>query len=363
VTDMRTRTLGWLIAATVAGGCGGNDASFELTFDAHGSNLVVAQDGDGPWQQLALDASGTATFEVTAGHFGVGRFCTTGQAAKFLFDTEAPDEFPMSCTEHVQGALVHLSGTTSPGAELWITSTTVPVDAAGAYDLTLPAGTYDLFAVLPGTPSRFLAARAVDVSADRVLDLPVAIDGIQMLPVTPTVTGADASEVRILADLNTPTAYASFGEGPTTVDVPPVGALLATDHAAIGAHAHDCGIQQPLTTTPPAFQVPAPYTASADRTHATWSADPAVAWEWATIFLSSTGTPRSTVNFFASTTWLAASGSGDSFPIVDLQALPGWTAGLDGFSAGTELEYYVARYRGKYDGDYAYCGAEGDLTW
>jgi len=345
----------------VVGACGGGSGQVEV--HAPGVALVVAQDGNGAWQQLTLDASDTATFDATAGFYGVGVLCAAVTdnftRAGLSFET-VERHVELSCGTTVDFARV--TGTTAPGAEVWIDSFSVIAGASGSYATDVISGAHDVFALLHGAPSKILVRRGVDLSADSTLDLPVATEGVAMETATPVVTGADPASVQLYSDDNTATGdYIEFasGSGPG-VEIPPASLLGAGDHATVGATAHDCTRQAPLAPSP-ALAIPTALTATVDHSAARWTADTTVAWDEARIDLSVGTLTR--ILAFATSDWLAASGSGDSWPMVDLETLPGWTPGLAHIPAGSQVQFDVGLSRGAYDGDFTTCATNGTIVW
>lgn len=367
----------WLVGVLVLGGCGDERLTIEVRGDAY--SVIVAQDGDGPWQQVEL-INTVGSFEATAGYFGVAQLCrpftTGGSTTVFepvvIFSTEAREErFDLRCS---WGATTFVTVTGSAPAGTRIFSANSPYDDvvadSGTYGIGISVGVHDIFAVLPGAPDRFLAKRGLDIRDDLVLDLPVDVEGVAMTAMTPTVTGG-GSDVMVYADLNSDTdgGYVYFGEDPTTVSVPPTTALAASDHAAIGARSGGCTRQVSLTDETPVLAIPRPLTGGVGvATGAIWDADPAVEWDEAGygVYTSlDSPTPfleRKSATFFATDEWLAITGA-DRIPYVDLAALPGAPDNIIPFATGEALDYWVERSRGRYDGDYTECSAIGSLTW
>jgi len=353
-----------LVAGLAGAGCGGGGGGvdpLELTIDATDTALVVAQDGDGPWQQLTPDANGVARLEVTAGWYGVVGVCAGDPPltprAHVVFDTDVADP-DVSCGAVVTTSIVHVTGTTDPGADIWIDLSNASVDATGAYEATVRPGTHDVFAVLPGAPARLLVRRDVDLSADATLDLPVSTDGVDMATMSPTVTGAAASDVTVYADLNNARdEWVPLGQDPTTVPVAPASVLYPGDHPSIGASAAGCSTQKPLGAQPPALALPTPFTATFDAAQVTWQADPAIAWEGVGLSRFTSDAPAASVDYFVSPGWLAATGAGDQLAFLDLTSLPGWHAGLAAISPTQQVRQNIWTYRGIFNGDYNICSA------
>jgi hypothetical protein len=373
-----TATMVAMVAAMI--GCGGSggpsddtgddtgDDAVEIVITTEDSVLLAGQDGDGAWQALTVDENGEARMQVTSDRFGVTSLCAvTFQSLSlqrslthFLTPDEATDGVRLPCgTVSVDAVLV--SGTTSPGASVWIASRQADVEETGAYSLFVSPGTYDVFAVLPGDPGQVLVTREVVIDDDLTLDLPVATEGVDLLRVTPNViTATDAYEV--YADLNTVRdEYVSFGYGGISVGVPPQSILLPSDRPAIGAFAGQCTRQVPLPGGTPELQIPSQTTATIDGVRVEWTADPTIDWEGVTLHLSAVGPMSAGVS--ATAAYLDAAGGASSFRLVDPETLPGWDAGMPRFVGGDELRWSLSVWRGVYDADYTTCGASGQLIW
>ena len=74
------KRAGVLAAIAALGACSDDEPTpytITVTGDEHLAYLA-AQDGDGAWQRLTLDATGQATFAVTRGYHGVASACGDG---------------------------------------------------------------------------------------------------------------------------------------------------------------------------------------------------------------------------------------------------------------------------------------------
>src|SRR5690242_2486810 len=167
-----------VVLACGCGGGGGDDVEGDVvTIHAGDAALIVGQDGDGAWQQLTSDSSGTAELPVTSGFYGVIVFCADG-GAHGTFATDFAD-ITLRCESGA--TFVDVSGTTAPDAEVWTGQASfATADATGAYSVTVRTGTHDVFAVLAGTPSRLLVRRNIPVLTNSVIDLPIAANGVDM---------------------------------------------------------------------------------------------------------------------------------------------------------------------------------------
>jgi hypothetical protein len=377
------KRLALVVVVVVVCGCGGgggddggDDTGVEdLRIRADGAALVVGQDGAGAWQQLTVDGEGFAHLTVTSGFYGVISFCPGGDASG-TFATSFED-VTLFCRS--PSSVVEITGTTTAGVEVYSGYGSIAVaDEVGTYALPVDAGVHDVFAVLPGAPSRVLVRRGVDASADVVLDLPVDLEGLDMQTMTPLVTGDLADETVVYSDLNTASGrdYVSFGGGPTSVPVPPQSMLVDGDHPAIGVSTRSafvpadpwqyqgCTTQLPLSTVAPTLQLPQRFSATVDATHVMWAADPAVDWESSSILIMSLAEAGTSVRYVSSPSWHHIAVAGEPrVPLPDLAAMPGWTAGLTSFAAGSEVRWDVSTYRGVYYGAYLTCGAADLLVW
>jgi hypothetical protein len=352
------RILAW---AWVLIGCGGGSGNGIDVF-APGAALVVVQDGDGAPQELALDADGHGNFAAPSGFYTITRVCpligNVRAPAATRYDTVGEVELPCG----VGSLSTRLTGTTAPDAEVWVDSSPVNPDDNGVYTAFALPARRDVFAVIHAPPVRLFAARDIDLTTDRVLDLPVATEGIELATVTPNVDVA-AAAVSFYTDINTANGgYVFLGSSSPSVAVPPASALLPGDRATIGAQSGNCTVQQALTAATPTFSIPAPLDADLARREITWSADPAVEWELVRLLLFD-AVSNEVLFAFASTSWLEASGRLDSLPVVDIETLPGFTPELGGFEPGANLNASFGIVRGTFDGDLTSCDVNTTLIW
>ncbi len=351
--------IAWcLLAAT---GCATIDDGFSLQIEARDAPVVVFRDGDGPWQELATTPDGTAYVQVHEPLYGVGALCgnAISTSAPFIFDTQPGTVF-LSCpvTTAITTTL-HVRGTTEPMAMVWIDGDSQRADAAGAFDLTLyEQGLHDVVAILPSTPPRIVAKRAIAFSGDTLVDLP-ATGATEMTALYPMVVGADPATLELSSDLNTPTDWISLGSSPNAVYVPPSTFLAPTDRPAIAARDHGCVRQHALSEANEPLVMPAPLEYSLDRTQLAWTADASVAWDSAILEVESFDSETSRYSAYASASYRAL--AGDAIPIVALDALPGWTPGLARLSPDKPARFSFAVSRGSYDGDHTSCGANAQL--
>jgi hypothetical protein len=344
--------------AVCALGC---DGATEVVVAASADAVVVVQDGDGPWTQVPV-VDGEVRFTSTAGLFGVAQLCPPGPrtrvAPSVRFETDPEELHDLVCGWPDQ-EYVTLSGTAPTGTHVFgRTSEWTEVDETGRFTFTLPRGVNDVIAYRPGAPARFLR-RSIDLQTDTELAFPVDTDGLVMPVQTPTIVGAPDDGLTLYSDINTEDSvvYAYFEGTPPTVVVPPLAGLAATDRATIGARAHGCTAQLPVTAEDPTLVIPRELYGGVSRRFAQWNADPGIEWEGVSVLLAfETG-------IYASRSYLEASGTTEAIPIVDVTALPGWRAELGGPTVGDDLDWELGIYRGDYDGDYNGCWISGTLTW
>jgi hypothetical protein len=190
---MRSTRVGSVTLTNVAG-----DATSGLAW-------VGFQDGDGPWQTIAEDGrSGTYGFDVTNSRYGLAFVCDQGDfvagelihttLAELNTLTTACDPAAARLSHHLQGAVRGAD----PGATIAVfvggaeTSGQAPPAAMGSYDVTVPAGSYDVVAVesVQAKPTRVITLQTVRVTADTTADLDFA-PGASLVEAPVTVTGAD----------------------------------------------------------------------------------------------------------------------------------------------------------------------------
>lgn len=327
--------------------------------DADAIAAVFAQDGDGPWHAVALDAAGRGSFDSPAGYWGIATFCAGFRSARVTYDTRS--EAFVSCGTRIPGTPITVVGQTTPGAEITIASRTEIADDAGNYTQSLFPGRFDVFAVDP-INHRMIVERAVPLVADRELPLPVDRVGVAMRIVTPTVRHRSDRAPQLFADLTTSDyQYVLFDEAADRVATIPSQALVPGDRPTVGARADDCIAQQPLTDDSPELVIPPPMTiAVANRNAIEWRADPAVAWDSVSANFSGN---RGSQTVFATPSYWAARGELALKPL-DVRAVTGWTEQLGGaFEDGEALHLLVAVEQGARDGALVACNATAGLVW
>lgn len=363
-----------VLVPLVLAACGDSPAStgpYTLTFttDPARTALLVAQDGDGPWLPVTLDAAGNGTFEVTAGYHGVAQLCLDGAPTaprlRVTFDAGAATLTPCPPTQPAS-AYATLSGTVKPA------DAEVSISAAGPSFVPTP-GTYSTrrlrgstVDVVARAGQRMHIVRDVVLDADRVLDLDLTTSGFALSTVTlPPVSGATG----------TPTYYAELmtghrtwlrlpGNG-TAVPLVPAAHRAAGDRVVVGAYTDSASGGQAVQRevggdTPVALTMATPVALSIERSGGRWEG----AWEWiyATHRLTSGPVGRLAVTYGADGAWAEARGD-SSLPWLTPSTLPGWDATWGDIVAGAELQIWFSVERGDRAGDFDFQGAKATLTW
>ena len=356
--------LGAGVLAAVLAGCGGDDADSTYTIafagDPAAVGLVAAQDGDGPWQAVTLDASGHGTFTVTRGFHGALVVCTYLPSVHVAVNYDAGDDGTAHALCGSPTAAVRVRGSvTPPDAEVWIEG--VPVaHVPGSYDATVGPGTYDLMA---STATRMRIDRALVVTADTTHDLDVAAGGFDLVTSPLTVTGAATPST--YSELHTANAgYVQLLGTTTTVPLVPAAQRVADDRVVVGATATDGDVTRIVQRRVTAEAAPAlafvdgpPVTA--DRAGLHWTTGWADYWG---SLRPMVGAPRVFLGMGATPAWSDASGT-TALSWPDLAALPGWDPSWPMFTAGESVTWSASGSTGAYDGDLDERWASGTLTW
>jgi hypothetical protein len=182
---MTLLTRGILLSVLGLAACSDSGpAPYTLTISKGATMYAAAQDGDGAWQQLTFDASGTATFEVTRGYHGVVTACGSFLSGRFHAGAE-----PSWTSCSTSSTFVRVSGAVNPApATVWMQNDLW--DATdGTYRVSSAPGLRDLVAT---TEDLALVLRDQQLDADRTIDLDIATDGFPLTTLTPTVTGNGA---------------------------------------------------------------------------------------------------------------------------------------------------------------------------
>lgn len=349
--------IAWCLLAVA--GCTTVDDGLVVEVDARDAPVVVLQDGDGPWERVETTADGHASVQIHAATYGLGALCgdAAWKTSTFIFDSRPQNIFLACPRTSAHSTALRVTGSTEPLATVWLGGESVRADDNGHFDLPLfEPGLHDVFAILPTTPPKIVARRAIAISGDTTVDLPAG-DAVELEALFPTVLG-DATGIQLSSDLDTATDWLSLGQGSSMVFVPPPSVLVATDRPAIAAStgntqppSSSCTRQHPLSAANTPFELPAPLAYTIDRTRLAWTADPAIAWDSASIELSSA---TGAYTAFASASWRELGGT-SSIPIVDLASLPGWTDDLARIEPDEPATAAFALSRGVYDGDYTSC--------
>ena len=366
----------FILGLALVGGCAGDPepTPYVLVLPTERAMLLVAQDGDGPWEPLSPAWDGFASFEVTSGRYGYAYACErTILAPRVLvrFATPEIDAPTVLCTpSSIAPPRFTISGTTAPNARVSfadeILGGETVADETGAYSLEfVSAGLHDVVAVLDGTPSKMMIVRGVDLAADRTIDLPVATNGVDLPTVAPAVDGAGADPVTVIAELYTANGTdVVLGNGTTAVSVAPPSILVAGDTASIGASARTADdyryVQRALFATPPPLEVPSAIGAQVDSTVARWDGD----WEYIHLALASPApsTQLWRVDYRATREWVVANGAPE-LPVLDVRTLPGWTDAIPVVAPGELVSWNLWGSSGEVAADYEISGADGTLTW
>lgn len=349
-------------ALLVVAGCVASSDDTVLQIEAREARVVVVQDGDGPWQQVALTSDGTAAVEIGADRYGVGALCTdqgAGAGATFLFDT-LPRSVVLTCPQGVatMPAPVHVRGSTAPGATVWIAGRSAQADATGAFDVAVSAsGQHDVIALVPTTPPAIVARRALVLAGDTVVDLPAA-DAVELTALYPMLARTDAG-VAFAATLHTATDRVPLPVERATVFVPPPSFLVPADRTTVAARGRGCAQQRSLAAAGEPFALPAPLVFAVDRSQVAWTADPAIAWDAALVEID--GGLGGTYSAYASASWRATTVA-SAIPIVDLAALPGWSRGLPSLVPEQPASLRLTISTGSPDGDLVECTAGAELA-
>ena len=354
----------WLAAvgAIALGACADDAPSaYTLTFTGAAPRLLVAQDGDGAWQPVALTGA-DGTFAVTAGFHGWAAVCDPAPLVRVTYDAGDGGTPIRPCgSPPVQG--VTLTGHVTPAsAQVFVDVSGNPhaVEADGSYQASVAPGTHDLVFAEDGP--RMLIRRAEAITADRVLDVDMAA-GFDRTLATVTVTGAGADPVTVSSELHTldgAGTYVPMSGAGDQIWLVPAAQRVATDRMVAMATmwtGDTTRVVQRLVTdaTAPALTFAAPPTVTADRAGATWTTEP----DWIYTVLRATVAPPVQVITTASRAWQAARGGG-ALPWLDPSALG---AGAPTFTAGAALEWSVALETGDRAGELTFINRDGPLVW
>ena len=344
-----------------------------LALPAENTVLLVGKDGDGEWQALRPDDTGFASLEVTSGRYGYAYACERASLpprVRVRFAT--PENNPPSALcvpSTIPPPTFTITGTTAPNARVVVgddvNGSAAVADGTGAYELPfVGAGVHDVVAVLDGTPAKLLIVRDIDVAADRILDLPIATSGVDLVMLTPTVIGAGGESVMLFSELWTANkTRVDLGSGATAVPVPPPGSLVTDDAASIRASAQTAdGVRlvQRALVTQPALEIPAAIGATVDQTEVRWGGE----WEFIQLLFMPRvfNTRLWGIDYAASRAWVAANGD-PALVLVDVRTLPGWTDAIPVAEPGEAGMWQLAGSTGDIVGDYEVSSAEGEIVF
>ncbi|MBL8621500.1 MAG: hypothetical protein JNK64_09360 [Myxococcales bacterium] len=360
------KRAGVLAAIAATGACAGDDPTpYTITFtgDDHLAYLA-AQDGDGAWQRLTLDATGQATFTVTRGYHGLAFACGVGGSTpRFLsapFDAGPPAAPLAPCGDGRPYATV--SGAVNPpDAEIALGLAYPLWHAAGSYEAQVPIGALDAV-VMQGT--QIAIRRGEPVTGDRTLDLDLTVDSFPLATVTPTVTGAGADPVTLYAEILTANqTYVRHPDASPAALIVPVAQRVAGDRVVIGASRGTAARGQidqrevfgealpALAFAPlPALEV--------DRAGVRFGDG----WDFASVAYHASSVGGLRANVITTAAWADASGATVQ-PLLDVAALPGWDPAWPTLAASTAITLDAWAGIGDLSGDYQTAWVSADATW
>lgn len=355
-----------LTAVTVLGACSGDDpAPYAITIvgDDHLAYLA-AQDGDGAWQRLTLDAAGQVTFDVTRGYHGVAWACSFGiatpssLAVRYDAGAEAGPQRPCG----VVAPTATFSGMVNPpDAEIWIGPYFPFPHGSGTYAQTVTLGRYD---VVPTAGNRLAIYRDQQLDADRTLDLDVATAGFELASVTPSVTGAGADPVTLYAELLTANqTYVRHPDATPAALIVPAAQRVAGDRVVIAAQRGTAEggavIQREVVgdALPALAFAPLPALAI-DRAGVRFGAG----WDFTGVSYRATTGVSLFTRAMITAAWMDASGA-TTQPLVDAATLPGWDPAWPTLAAGAPLSLDTWAGIGDLSGDYQSAWVTSTGTW
>ena len=352
---MTLLTRGILLSVLGLAACSDSGpAPYTLTISKGATMYAAAQDGDGAWQQLTFDASGTATFEVTRGYHGVVTACGSFLSGRFHAGAE-----PSWTSCSTSSTFVRVSGAVNPApATVWMQNDLW--DATdGTYRVSSAPGLRDLVAT---TEDRALVLRDQQLDADRTIDLDIATDGFPLTTLTPTVTGNGADPYTPVTEILT--ANGTWVQTSSTAfAVVPAAQRVPGDRVVIAARLEIAGRTQVVQREVTADVAPAlvfePLPAlTIDRTGLRWGEG----WDFTAVTYGPYLAPGVRTHLMITGDWAAASGA-TALPLVDGAALPGWDASWGWPAAGTEFRGNAWAGIGDLSGDYRANFVEATLTW
>ena len=336
--------------------CGGDGSEpYTLTISGNAVTYAAAQDGDGAWQQLTLDASGTATFEVTRGYHGAATLCGPFLLVRY----DAGGDEPWQACSRSTATSVQVSGTLTPAtAQVWL-GYSLSTRTDGTYRVSDAPGRRDLVA-FSGT--RVLLQRDLQLDTDLTIDLDVDADGVPLTTLTPTVTGNGAAAFTAYTEIVTAngtyaqTSSSAFAVVPTAQRVP--GDRVVIGASLDGAEGNQIVQRELLDETTPALTFEPLPELAVDRTGLRWGEG----WDYAAVTYRPALTLGTETNLVATPAWSAASGA-SSIPLVDGSALPGVVLPEPWPATGTALRVQARAGIGDLSGDYRANFVDAALTW
>ena len=159
---------------------------------------VIARDGLGEWQPVALDAEAHGALRITQGFHAWAVGCPTSvgrfDALRFVYGAGPPPTVDVRC-EHAEGTIVITGSVDSPDARVQAGGR-LTVATEGAYALaTLP--TAQVVTAYDAAATRAQIVRDLDLHAPRVLDLAVGSElgfDLGIAPLVITGAAGDALE-------------------------------------------------------------------------------------------------------------------------------------------------------------------------
>ncbi len=360
------KRAGVLAAIAATGACAGDDPTpYTITFtgDDHLAYLA-AQDGDGAWQRLTLDATGQATFTVTRGYHGLAFACgTSGIPPRFLsagFDAGAEAAPWAPCGGGRPYATV--SGAVNPpDAEIALGLAFPWPHAAGSYEERLPLGVLDAV-VMQGT--QIAIRRGELVTGDRTLDLDLSVDSFPLATVTPTVTGAGADPVTLFAEILTANqTYVRHPDAGGSALIVPVAQRVAGDRVVIGAsRGTDARGQveqrEVFGEALPALAFAPLPALEVDRAGVRFGDG----WEFIRAQYGQADHLGLRTAVWTTAAWAAAAGT-DLLQPVDAATMPGWDPAWPRVAPATPIAITAGAGRGDLSGDYQTAWVSADATW
>ena len=243
---------------TGGGGTGGTPGPRTVTFaSADPLAFAAAQDGSGPWQAFTGGVGSNYGLEVTGERYGIAYACAGAAGSSIAITviqatvTETT-RVTAACGGLSTASPVTISGTVSglssaQTAQVDIASKSASVTAAApTYSLSVPAGTWDLFArrmTTAPTFDRMIRRNAITAAAGATLNLDFATEGFAPETRTVTFQGVSATETTgLLVIFRNTLGGSPFGLGSPSAGsyfAIPAAQLRTGDYHSIVASASD----------------------------------------------------------------------------------------------------------------------------